>query len=209
MNTPRESDLWSRRVEASEITLRDAGFKKPAMREPKMINSRKGKTEIMKRVLTVTLVACALLLTPMLTSASAFAQDGMKKDDMMKSKKKSLYVRLGGKKAIEAVVTEFINIVAADTRINKFFADAASDPKRLDKLNKNLVNQICEATGGPCKYKGLDMKTAHKGMGVSGADFGALVEDLVKALDKFNVPAAEKNELLGALGPMKGDIVEK
>jgi hemoglobin len=51
------------------------------------------------------------------------------------------------------------------------------------------------------------MKTAHKGMGITDADFNALVEDLVKALDKFNVGATEKNELLGALGPMKGDIV--
>ena len=53
------------------------------------------------------------------------------------------------------------------------------------------------------------MKTAHMGMGISGADFNALVEDLVWALDKFKVGNAEKDQLLGALGPMKGDIVEK
>lgn len=53
------------------------------------------------------------------------------------------------------------------------------------------------------------MKTAHAGMGVSTADFSALVEDLVGALDKFKVPEKEKNELLGVLGPMKSDIVEK
>ena len=61
--------------------------------------------------------------------------------------------------------------------------------------------------GQPCQYTGKDMKTAHKGMGITDADFNALVEDLVKALDKFNVGATEKNELLGKLGPMKGDIV--
>ena len=71
----------------------------------------------------------------------------------------------------------------------------------------NLVNQICQASGGPCKYTGKTMKEAHKGMGITDADFGALVEDLVKALDKFKVGATEKNELLGALGGMKGDIV--
>jgi hemoglobin len=53
------------------------------------------------------------------------------------------------------------------------------------------------------------MKSAHMGMGVGGADFDALVEDLVGALDKFNVGAHEKDQLLGALGPMKSDIVEK
>jgi hypothetical protein len=94
-----------------------------------------------------------------------------------------------------------------DSRINKFFADTAKDPKRLAKFKKNLVDQICQASGGPCKYTGKTMKAAHKGMGITDADFGALVEDLVKALDKFNVGATEKNELLGALGGMKGDII--
>ena len=120
---------------------------------------------------------------------------------------KSLYSRLGGKKAITAVVDEFVNNVAGDSRINKFFADTAKDPKRLAKFKGNLVDQICQASGGPCKYKGKDMKTAHKGMAITDADFGALVEDLVKALDKFNVGATEKNELLGALGGLKDQIV--
>jgi hemoglobin len=125
------------------------------------------------------------------------------------SMKKPLYERLGGKKAIIAVVDEFVNIVAADGRINKFFAKTASDPKVLASFKGKLVDQICQGTGGPCKYKGKDMKSAHMGMGVSSADFGALVEDLIAALNKFNVPEAEKNELLSVLGPMKGDIVEK
>lgn len=121
--------------------------------------------------------------------------------------KKSLYSRLGGKKAITAVVGEFVNNCAGDSRINKFFADTAKDAKRLAKFKGNLVDQICSASGGPCKYKGKDMKTAHKGMGISDANFTALVEDLVKALNKFNVGATEQGELLGALGGMKGDIV--
>jgi len=64
------------------------------------------------------------------------------------------------------------------------------------------------ATGGPCQYKGRDMKTTHVGMNISNADFEALVEDLVKALDTFHVPAREKVELLRLLSPMKKDIVE-
>jgi len=117
---------------------------------------------------------------------------------------KSLYDRLGGKPAITAVVAEFVGNVGADNRINKFFAKTD-----LANLQVQLVNQICEASGGPCKYTGGSMKEVHKDMGISGADFGALVEDLVKALDKFKVPEKEKNELLGILGPMKSDIVTK
>ena len=53
------------------------------------------------------------------------------------------------------------------------------------------------------------MKSAHAGMGISSADFNALVEDLGGALDKFHVKEADKNALLGILGPMKSDIVER
>ena len=137
------------------------------------------------RVVTVALCLSAVLL------GAALAQD------------KSLYDRLGGKNAITAVVDEFVARVAADSRVNKKFARS-----NIDRVKFELVEQICMATGGPCKYKGLDMKTAHKNMGVTEGEFNALVEDLVGALDKFNVPEKEKNELLGALGPMKSQIVE-
>ena len=132
-------------------------------------------------------------------SAGLFAQS---------AKDKSLYDRLGGKKAITPVVDEFVSRVAADSRINGFFAATAADPKRLGAFKGNLVDQICQASGGPCKYKGKDMKTAHAGMNISSANFDALVQDLVGALDKFKVGQHEKDQLIGALGPMKGDIVE-
>ena len=122
---------------------------------------------------------------------------------------KSLYDRLGGKTAITAVVNQFVDNVAHDDRINKFFSKTAADPKRLAKFKGNLVDQICQASGGPCKYKGKDMKTAHQGMGITDADFNALVEDLVASLNKFNVGDKEKNELLGVLGTMRSQIVEK
>lgn len=136
------------------------------------------------------------------------SEDKMKEEKSSKSsKKKTLYSRLGGKKAITAVVDEFITVVVGDNRINKFFADTVKDAARAQALKDNLVAQICAATGGSCKYKGKDMVTAHKGMGITDADFGALVEDLVKALDKFKVPEAEKTELLTALAGLKGQIV--
>ena len=72
-----------------------------------------------------------------------------------------------------------------------------------------LVDQVCEAAGGPCKYTGRSMKETHDGMGVTAGEFDALVEDLVATLDEVNVPEAEKGELLGVLGPMRGEIVEE
>jgi hemoglobin len=117
---------------------------------------------------------------------------------------KSLYERLGGKAGITAVVDDFVARVAADNRINGFFAKTD-----IPRLKSMLVDQICEASGGPCKYTGRDMKTAHRGMGVTNAAFDALVGDLVATLDKFKVGAGEQKELLSVLGPMRADIVEK
>ena len=160
------------------------------------------------RTMTSSLAGLCLALA-LATTAAAAPQDKMAKANMNKAAKaETLYKRLGGKKAITVVVNDFIGFVAADGRINSFFAKTASDPKRLAAFKGLLVDQICEASGGPCKYKGKDMKTAHMGMGVKGEHFDALVDDLVKALDKNKVGEKEKGELLGALGPMKPEIVE-
>ena len=123
-------------------------------------------------------------------------------DTMAKKGDKTLYDRLGGKDAITAVVNRFVGLVVADERINGFFKNADADG-----LKKKLVDQICMASGGPCKYEGKDMKTAHAGMQIKEADFNALVDDLVKALDEFKVPEPEKKELLTTLAGLKGDIV--
>ena len=116
----------------------------------------------------------------------------------------SLYQRLGGKEAITAVVDDFIGNVAADARINKRFANA-----NIPRLKMLLVEQICAASGGPCTYTGRDMTTAHTGMNIQSAEFDALVEDLVKSLDKFKVPERAEQLALLALGGMKPAIVNK
>jgi len=116
---------------------------------------------------------------------------------------RSLYERLGGLDAITAVVENFRDRVAADDRINQKFAKTD-----LGRLRKMLIDQVCEATGGPCQYTGRDMKEAHKGMGVTSGEFDALVDDLVSTLDHFKVGKAEQNQLLAVLGRLKPEIVE-
>ena len=116
----------------------------------------------------------------------------------------TLYEQLGGKPAITKVVHDMITNVAADNRINHFFAKT-----NLPHLQMELVNQVCEGTGGPCKYTGLNMQQAHKGMNLSTADFNALVEDLQKSMDSNNVPLGLQNQLLAILAPMEPDVVHQ
>jgi len=117
---------------------------------------------------------------------------------------RTLYDRLGGYPAIVAVVDDFVGNVAADRRINRFFANA-----NIGRLKARLVEQICQGTGGPCVYTGRDMRSAHAGMGIRSRDFNALVQDLGKSLNKFKVPRREQGELVAILAPFKRDIVTR
>ena len=144
----------------------------------------------------------SMVILTVAVGLSACSAEDNQTPSSVNSISKSLYDRLGGKSAITAVVDEFVANVGADPRINGRFANTD-----IPHLKSELVDQICAGTGGPCTYTGKDMKTKHKDMAITDADFDALVEDLVHALDKFNVPDQEKNELLGILGPMRKDIV--
>jgi len=158
----------------------------------------------MRRHITVWTAILGLMTLSLGCSTMETSTDTTPGNTMAQAKEKSLYERLGGKPAITAVVDDFVGRVAADNRINGKFANA-----NIPRLKVLLVEQICQASGGPCTYTGRDMKTAHAGMGIKPEEFDALVGDLVATLNKFKVPEREKNELLGALGPMKKDIVEK
>src|SRR2546428_13456156 len=74
-------------------------------------------------------------------------------EQQMATQEKSLYDRLGGIFPIMAVVDDFVVRVAVDRRINRFFANTD-----IPSFKAKLVDKICEATGGPCKYTGKHMK---------------------------------------------------
>lgn len=114
-----------------------------------------------------------------------------------------LYDRLGGKPAITAVVGDFLQAVGQDSRVRH-----QPVPERVPALQVSLVDLVCQASGGPCEYRGRPMKAAHAGMGISQVEFEAVVDDLVKTLDRYKVPAREKNDLLGLLAPSHNDVVE-
>jgi hemoglobin len=115
----------------------------------------------------------------------------------------SLYERLGGIEAITAVARAFEDRAVKDDRINQKFART-----NRGRLTKEFIDQLCQDTGGPCTYTGLSMRSAHTNMGVTSGEFDAFMDDLVAALDRFNVGKAEQDELLNLLRPLRAEIVE-
>ena len=139
----------------------------------------------------------ALLLASVLTFSSAMAQ--------IKTVK-PLYERLGGYDAIAAVVGDFVGRLATDPQLAMFFSGHSTDSKM--RIRQHVVDQLCQATGGPCVYQGRDMKTSHAGLGITEEQWNISVNHLVATLDKFKVPQMEKDELIGAVAGFKKDIVE-
>jgi hemoglobin len=118
-----------------------------------------------------------------------------------------LYDRLGGMPAIRAVVADLLTRIVKDERVNGWFRWAAS-PDQAEGYRTNLAEFLCQATGGPCEYKGLDLYTTHQGLHVTRQAFQSVVEDLTATLESLKVPNAEKNELLGMLAPLESQIVQ-
>ena len=119
----------------------------------------------------------------------------------------TLYKRLGGYDAMIAVTDDFLGRLSVDPQFSRFFSGHSTDS--IKRLRQHVVDFLCSATGGPCVYLGRDMKTSHAGLGITGAEWDASVKSLVATLDKLNVPAKEKDEVLGAVGSLKKDIVDK
>jgi len=141
---------------------------------------------------TATIVVVMFLL---LTSSSLFAQE------------KTLYQRLGGYDAIAAVVDDFVMQLAADPSIGVMFKGHSED--RMKKIRQHVIDFICQAAGGPCLYSGRDMKTTHKGLGITEEQWNTSAQYLKNTLNKFKVPEKEQKELFAAVSSIKNDIVEK
>jgi hemoglobin len=120
---------------------------------------------------------------------------------------KSLYTRLGGYDAIAAVTDDFVGRLVADKRFTRFFVGHSEDS--IKRIRMHVIDQLCEAAGGPCNYIGRTMKASHHGLGITGEDWDESVKHLVATLNKFKVPKAEQDELLGVVSGLKKDIVDK
>ena len=116
---------------------------------------------------------------------------------------RSLYDRLGGGGAINALTESWVARVGGDDRANGKFVRTD-----IERLMKEVIDQMCEATGGPCTYTGRSMLETHAGMKVTAGEFDVVMQHLDAALDELNVPKTERDELIGLLRPMRADIVE-
>ncbi len=111
----------------------------------------------------------------------------------------SLWERLGGEKKVRAIIHDVVATASADPNVNfdrggKYKLDAAG----AQRLENEFVEQVSVLTGGPLRYEGFDMKDAHKGMGITDAEFDAFLKHVRTALEKHKVDTEDCKAVLGA-----------
>ena len=153
----------------------------------------------MKHLITLTTLAlcatfgtAALAQTPAPSAASAYPV----------APAPGLYQAFGEQAGIRALMDDFVVRLKADPRIGNQFAET-----NLANLAKSLSDQLCQLSGGPCVYKGPDMKTSHADRDITRAHFNALVEVLQQSMDAKGIPFTRQNQMLALLAPMHRDTV--
>jgi len=117
--------------------------------------------------------------------------------------RESLYARMGGTPVVTAIVSDMIDQVTADPRLNKSYQGV-----NTRRLKSRLVAFICELAGGGCHYTGDSMRVAHANLHITEAQFYGMVAILREQMRRHHVRLRERNELLAMVAPMKRDIVE-
>lgn len=110
----------------------------------------------------------------------------------------------GGVAGIRALMEDFERELIATPATRPFFANRDNTA-----LKARLVEQVCQILGGGCVYTGRTMADSHSGMGVTEAQFYALVEALQAAMERRGIPFASQNRLLAVLAPMHRDIIAR
>ncbi|MBS3798043.1 MULTISPECIES: group I truncated hemoglobin [unclassified Pseudoalteromonas] len=154
----------------------------------------------MNKIIHTLAVWGVFIITLSLTSTAAKAAN--------EEQAATLYQRLGGLAPISVVVSDFIDALMPDQVLNANPAiDEARNRVPAPYLKYHVTAMVCEVTGGPCKYQGRSMKTAHAHLNITDKEWARMVEVFKEILAKHKVPEAEGNELLAIIGTTKADIV--
>lgn len=121
----------------------------------------------------------------------------------METTQLSLYERLGRNAGITRIVHDVMAAHLANPAVKARFENA----KDLDHAKAMAVEFFCAGCGGPEAYSGRDMVTTHRGMNISEQEYMAVMDDIVGALQKNEVDAATRSEVVGVLYSLKDQII--
>ena len=139
-------------------------------------------------------ISFAIATSALLATGASFGQTAAGSDQ--------LYKAFGEKAGLVSLMDDFMTRLVADPRTGPHFK-----PANQQRIKEQLVDQFCALGGGPCLYKGADMKSSHANLDIKKSDFNALVEVLQVSMDEKGIPFRKQNEMLALLAPMNRDII--
>jgi hemoglobin len=113
----------------------------------------------------------------------------------------TVYDRIGGHEALEAVVEDFYARVLADHQLRGFFTGT-----NMNRLKGKQVEFFAAALGAPEPYTGASMKQVHQGRGITMHHFSLVAGHLADALGAAGVSSGTVVEILSAIAPLAPDI---
>lgn len=155
----------------------------------------------MKKLLASFVPALVLVASTGIT-CSAIAQTAPAPASAPAMASSALFETFGGKAGLVKLMDDFMVRLLADPRTGPHFK-----PANQQRVKEQLVDQLCFVMGGPCVYKGADMKSAHANLDITKGDFNALVEVLQQTMDAQGIAFTAQNQLLAKLAPMHRDVI--
>jgi hemoglobin len=123
----------------------------------------------------------------------------------------SLYDRLGGYFGIALVVNRFSDEIIKNPTLNKNPAlkewNKTEAEARLPGLKFGRALWIAAAAGGPFVYTGLPLSEAHAEFNLTAEQFAEVGAEIVRALDFYEVPEREQQDLMAAYRTSMSDVV--
>jgi hemoglobin len=128
------------------------------------------------------------------------------KPDTNERNEPSLYRRMGGYDVIAAAIDGMLMRMRGDPQFARFAMGRSEDSHR--RARQFLVDQLCALAGGPCLYTGRDMKSSHKGLGITESDWQATMKYMRDSMTELKIPQREQDEVIALWTNYKGEIVE-
>ncbi|MDO8908809.1 MAG: group 1 truncated hemoglobin [Pseudohongiella sp.] len=114
----------------------------------------------------------------------------------------TLYEELGGQQTIVQLADHFVMEIAYDNRVLPRFMDS-----NVERFREKIIEHFCWIADGPCQYTGDSMVQVHAGMDINSAEFNAVVENLIAAMDKTGIALSAQNRLLERLAVLRPEIM--
>ena len=119
----------------------------------------------------------------------------------------TLYSKIGGYEKMQKIVSDFVNTVVENPALQEHFYNMKSNPGSKEHFKFMLTEQFSALAGGPVRYSGMDMKSAHKGMDITDEQYNAMIQDLVSTLNKYSIAKEEHQQFINTINDMRTDVV--